>query len=54
MKARSATIHLHGHRVGRLRETEQGYIEFRIDPDYHALPGRPVLGQWFEDHPRGE
>lgn len=54
MKARSATVHLHGHRVGRLRETEQGHVEFLIDPDYTAMPDRPVLGQWFEDHPRGE
>lgn len=53
MKTRSASVHLHGILVGSLREDEQGYVEFRIDPDYAALSNRPVLGQWFEDRPRG-
>ena len=53
MKTRSANVFLHELRVGKLREDEQGYVEFRFDSAYADLADRPVLGQWFEDHPRG-
>ncbi len=50
---RTASVHLGDTRVGLLRENERGVIEFRIDEDYARSSHRPVLGQWFEDHPRG-
>lgn len=50
---RTATVYLAETRVGTLREDDRGMIEFRLDDDYMRLPARPVLGQWFEDHPRG-
>jgi serine/threonine-protein kinase HipA len=53
MMARAAIVRLYDLDVGLLREDEHGFIEFRVDPAFVELPARPVLGQWFEDHPRG-
>lgn len=50
---RSANVYLGQLRVGELWEDERGYIEFRVDQEYARMSRRPVLGQWFEDHPRG-
>jgi serine/threonine-protein kinase HipA len=50
---RTAQVFLHDLLVGVLREDESGFVEFRMDKAYLARPERPVLGQWFEDHPRG-
>jgi serine/threonine-protein kinase HipA len=40
-------------RVGELVEGDDGRIEFRLTDAYRAMARRPVLGQWFEDHPDG-
>ena len=54
MKTRAARVALHGRHIGVLQEDGQGYIELRLDSTYHDSDGeRSVLGQWFEDHPRG-
>ncbi len=44
---------LHDEHAGVLHENDLGVVEFRLDPGYQRRPHRPVLGQWFEDHPRG-
>lgn len=49
---RRAVVRLGAIVVGELVEDELGAITFRIDRAYEAMPDRPVLGQWFEDHPR--
>ncbi|MGK4008728.1 type II toxin-antitoxin system HipA family toxin [Sorangium sp. So ce1036] len=36
--------------VGVLERYRDGRIAFRLDEGYMALPDRPVLGRWFEDH----
>lgn len=53
MMGRTAVVRIHDIEVGVLREDEYGFVEFRVDPTFAELPARPVLGQWFEDHPRG-
>lgn len=58
MTGRVASVYLDTVRVGELREDAVGVIEYRADAVYLTTPGRPVLGQWFEDRPgrpqRGE
>lgn len=39
--------------VGLLHEDDRGLVELRLHEAYRRLPRRPVLGQWFEDHPSG-
>lgn len=41
---------LHEVPVGVLERYRDGRIVFRFDEAYLALPERPVLGRWFEDH----
>jgi serine/threonine-protein kinase HipA len=53
MIGRSARVLLHDAAIGTLGEDAEGYIELRLDTDYLRRPNRAVLGQWFEDHPRG-
>ena len=50
--SRRAIVKLGNLPVGRLLESDDARIEFRLDPDYQAMPRRPVLGQWFEDRQR--
>jgi serine/threonine-protein kinase HipA len=50
--SRAAIVKLGELMVGRLLESDDAMIEFRLDPEYQALPQRPVLGQWFEDRQR--
>ena len=42
---------LHGERVGSLQRRGR-FTKFAFDRDYWDRPDRPVLGRWFEDHPR--
>lgn len=42
---------LHGQHVGSLQQTGE-HTTFVFDQDYWERPDRPVLGRWFEDHPR--
>jgi hypothetical protein len=50
--ARLFDVLLHGQLVGELRETGNGYTEFRLVDAYRRLPpSRPVLGQKFIDAP---
>jgi serine/threonine-protein kinase HipA len=53
MTGRVAEVLLDDLEVGELVEDHQGYIEFRISERYRAMPDRPVVGQWFEDHRHG-
>jgi len=48
---RTATVFLGDVRTGTLHEADDGFVELRIDPTYLSMVHRPVLGQWFEDHP---
>jgi serine/threonine-protein kinase HipA len=50
MSGRTAQVFLDRLVVGSLIEDERGFIECRLSPEYRAMPSRPVLGQWFEDH----
>jgi serine/threonine-protein kinase HipA len=58
MSGRIAQVFLDQLPVGALTESDQGFVEFRPANDYQQMASRPVLGQWFEDHPaasqRGE
>jgi serine/threonine-protein kinase HipA len=58
MSGRTAQVFLDGLVIGTLLEDQQGTIEFRLSNEYRHMRRRPVLGQWFEDHPasnqRGE
>lgn len=36
--------------VGMIERHRDGRVVFRFDEAYLALPDRPVLGRWFEDH----
>ena len=53
-----ASVWLDELRVGELRQDDAGYIDFHADRRWQEAPGRPVLGQWFEERPgkrqRGE
>ncbi|MBF0698069.1 type II toxin-antitoxin system HipA family toxin [Actinomyces bowdenii] len=51
MKETSYAVRLHGEHVGSLRRRDN-FTKFVIDRDYWDRPGRPVLGRWFEEHPR--
>ena len=51
MKETSYAVLLHGEHVGSLRRRDN-YTKFVMDRDYWDRPGRPVLGRWFEEHPR--
>ncbi|WP_259390617.1 type II toxin-antitoxin system HipA family toxin [Actinomyces sp. 2119] len=42
---------LHGQHVGSLQRRDS-FTKFVLDRDYWGRADRPVLGQWFEDHPR--
>lgn len=50
MSGRTAQIFLDRLLVGSLIEDERGFVECRLSSEYRAMPSRPVLGQWFEDH----
>lgn len=45
------TVFLHGEHVGILQHRGR-YTKFVFDEDYWNRSKRPVLGQWFENHPR--
>jgi serine/threonine-protein kinase HipA len=51
MSLLAASVWLHGRRVGELRQDDDGYIELHFDRVWVDSPGRPVLGQWFEERP---
>jgi serine/threonine-protein kinase HipA len=51
MSGRVAAVFLGDVRVGTLVEDDDSNVEFRIAQRYHELRFRPVIGQWFEDHP---
>ena len=44
-------VFLHGEHVGILQHRGR-YTKFVFDEDYWNRSKRPVLGQWFENHPR--
>lgn len=50
MSGRTAQVFLDRLAVGMLIEDERGFVECRLSAEYRAMPNRPVLGQWFEDH----
>jgi hypothetical protein len=50
--ARLFEVRLHEQPIGRLREADTGYVEFRFNDAYlRGKPPRPVLGQHFIDAP---
>ncbi len=51
MTERLASVWLEDVRVGELHQDADEYIEFHPDLRWQDAPGRPVLGQWFEDRP---
>lgn len=51
MSELAASVWLHTHRVGELRQDDDGYIEFHPEPEWLVTTKRPILGQWFEERP---
>ncbi|WP_139738417.1 type II toxin-antitoxin system HipA family toxin [Actinomyces wuliandei] len=51
MREKVYAVLLHGEHVGSIQRRDS-FTKLVLDRDYWGRADRPVLGQWFEDHPR--